>query len=109
MEKLSKKQNKHLRELAGRAYEIELSKKLAGLHEQFEEWKAGTISVWDLSDLIHAFHDKDAREIYKFYVYGKKYQVQVAHAIHSGHLSIEDVEESCRRHVLYYVDNLYGN
>ena len=88
MDKLSIKQIKHLRKLAGRAYEAELSKHLMILDKRFEEWKAGIISAWDLSDLIHEFHDKDYSELYKFYVYGKDYHVQVAHAIQNGYLSI---------------------
>lgn len=104
MEKLSKKQRSHLRKLAGRAYETELSKRLAVLHEQFEKWKSKKISVWELSGLIHRFHDGDSRELYKFYVYGDDYPYQVAYAIRNGHLSMEDVEDSCRRHVQYFLD-----
>jgi hypothetical protein len=103
-EKLSKKQLKHLRKLADKAYETEISKRLEVLHEQFKKWKSEKISVWELSDLIHQFHDGDSRELYRFYVYGKNYSYQVACAIHNGHLSMEDVEESCRSHVQYLID-----
>ena len=108
MEKLSKKQRAHLRELAGRAYEIELSKCLMDLNEQFEKWKSGKINVWQLSDLIHQFHDGDSRELYKYYVYGKDYLLQIAYAIRNGHLSMEDVEESCRGFVQYLIDGFHA-
>jgi hypothetical protein len=107
MEKLSKRQTKHLRMLAGKAYEAELSSRLVTLHEQFEKWKSGQITVWDLSDLIHAFHDGDSRDLYKFYVYGKDCEYQVACAIKNGHLSMKDVEESCRDHVQYLLDRAF--
>lgn len=107
MEKISKKQRAHLRELAGRAYEIELSKCLMVLDEQFEKWKSGKMDVWQLSDLIHQFHDGDSRELYKYYVFGKDYPLQIAHAIRNGCLSIEDVEESCRGFVQYLMDGFH--
>lgn len=108
MEKLSKKQQAHLRVLAGRAYENELSKCLMVLDEQFGKWKSGKINVWQLSDLIHQFHDGDSRELYKYYVYGKDHPLQVAYAIRNGYLSMEDVEESCRGFVQYLIDGFHA-
>ena len=90
--------------LSGKAHEAELSSHLETLHGQFERWKSGQITVWDLSDLIHAFHDGDSRDLYTFYVYGKNYGYQVACAIKNGHLSMKDVEESCRDHIQYLLD-----
>jgi hypothetical protein len=107
--KFTKRQNKHLRELANKAYAIELSNCMKELHLRFEEWKAGKLTVFELSDLIHKFHDGDSRDLFKFYVLGKDYLIQTAAAIHNGHLSMDDVEESCRDHVRYILDNLFEN
>ena len=107
MKKLSKKQNKHLRNLAGEAYERELSFHLDDLRKKFDEWKIGQINVWELSDLIHKFHDGKSRDLYKFYVYGRDYPYQVAYAVQNDYISMEDVEESCREHVQYLIDNLF--
>ena len=80
---------------------------MGALSDRFDQWKAGSITVWELSDLIHEFHDGDSREMYKFYVYGKNHEYQVAHAIHNGYLSMDDVEESCRGYVQYFIDSRF--
>lgn len=106
MEKLTKKQLKHLRKLAGKAYERELSARLEELREKFDLWVSGEINAWQISDLIHEFHDGDSRELYKFYNYGKDYAFQVARAVRYGYLSMNDIEASCRGHVQYFINNI---
>jgi hypothetical protein len=58
-----------LRELAGRAYEIELAELTEELAASFDEWRAGEIGVVDLNDWVHESHDGDARELWKRYNY----------------------------------------
>lgn len=66
MKKLSKNEKKHLRQLSELAYEKELSFYLDDLRSRFDEWKNGKLDVWELSDVIHKFHDGKSRELYKF-------------------------------------------
>ena len=96
MSELSKSQKKHLRALAQRAYETELSLALNDLHKKFQRWQTKEISPWELTDDIHEFHNGTARDLYKFYEMGSNAIISVAHAVAKGILAIEDVEASCR-------------
>jgi hypothetical protein len=58
---------KHLRELASVAYERELNRELETLAAEFERWRLGALSPWDLSERIHAFHQGPARDLFVFY------------------------------------------
>jgi DNA primase large subunit len=60
-------QRKALRRLANLAYERELGAELANLEARFAEWRAQRISAFQISDLIHEFHDGPSRELYKLY------------------------------------------
>ena len=59
---------KRLRQLAAMAHERELAAALQALHQQFDEWQTKKIDTFELSDRIHQFHQKTAREIWKMYV-----------------------------------------
>ncbi len=96
MPELTKSQRKHIRSLAQRAYEKELSQALNSLHERFQKWHANEISPWDLSEDIHKFHDGTARELYKFYEMTHNFEFSVAHAVAKDILDFEEIEENCR-------------
>jgi len=59
---------KQVREWCSVAYERELGAELKKLHDSFHAWEHGKLNCFDLSDLIHHFHDDTARELYKTYV-----------------------------------------
>ena len=67
MSNVTKRTRKMLRELAGVAYERELTTRLEGLAEEFDAWRAGRLSPWDLENAIHRFHNGDARDLWKKY------------------------------------------
>lgn len=96
MKEPTKSQMKHLRSLANRAYEAEISAALDDLLEKFHKWKANEITPWALSDEIHKFHNDTARELYKIYEMSRSPDLNVAYAVAKGILKIEEVEESCR-------------
>jgi hypothetical protein len=54
---------KQLRELADKAYEEELRRALAPLAEAFERWKVHGASSFEISELIHEFHQGPSRKI----------------------------------------------
>lgn len=53
-----------LREYAAQVHEIELHQALVPLAEAFKRWERGELDSFDLSHLIHRFHQGAAREIY---------------------------------------------
>ena len=67
IKKISKRDKKKLKELAGIAYEKDLSRCLDVIYGSFENWKSGEMSVWDLNQHIHEFHNEIARSLYKSY------------------------------------------
>ena len=95
MEPITKKQMKHLRELAGIGYERDLERCMSVLYEQFEKWKQKEISVWDLNEKIHKFHNQIARDLYKSYTINDPI-FPVVFGIKSGVLSIDEVQQECR-------------
>ena len=79
-----------LEELAVQAYERDLNKEIAKLADRFDEWRAGQWDPWELTDLIHKFHNGPARELYK--VYNSDFRdLAVASALARGILSQEEV------------------
>ena len=81
--RFTKSERKELRRLAGLAYERELGKTLEGLEENFRRWKKNKITTFELSELIHKFHNGVARELWSFYTTGPA-ELNVKHAIVKG-------------------------
>ena len=99
MEKLSKKQKRHLRELTELAYERDLERCLEVLAQKFDAWRKNDISVWDLDRKIHEYHQEIARSLYKSYTLNNPI-FTAAFGITQGVISIDEVDESCRGRVL---------
>jgi len=96
MREMTKAQRRHLNELAGRAYESELSRAIDSVQQEIQKWKNNEISCWDVDQKIHSYHDEEARSLYKTYVMLKEPRVAVAQAIAKGILDISEVKEECR-------------
>jgi hypothetical protein len=99
MEKLSKKQKRHLRKLIELAYERDLERCLEVLAQKFDAWRKNDISVWDLDRKIHEYHQEIARSLYKSYTLNNPI-FTVAFGITQGVISKDEVDESCRSRVL---------
>jgi len=89
----SRKIEKRMKELAHLAYERELSRCIDVLHAQMNEWKKGMMSVWDIEQSIHEYHDKIARSIYRSYVMTDTF-LAVAFGVAQGVLTPDDLPES---------------
>jgi hypothetical protein len=76
----TKLERKELRRLAWLAYERELSKALEALEESFGQWRKKKISVFELSEFVHKFHNGVARDLWSFYETGHT-ELSVRHAI----------------------------
>jgi hypothetical protein len=68
MAEYSKSQKKELRKLATLVYDRALSIELEKLEEEFRRWREGVIPPGVLASLIHEFHQKPDRYVYKSYV-----------------------------------------
>ena len=79
-----------IREYAAQAYEIELGQALGELEQQFALWRAGQISVGELNDRIHAFHQGPSRELWSRYN-ARIDDMLVAQAIVTGLLPRETI------------------
>jgi len=58
---------KKLQDLADQAYEEELRQALTPLAEAFERWRSRDASSFEISDLIHEFHQGSSRRIWGTY------------------------------------------
>lgn len=96
MKDMTKLQRRYLNELAGKAYECELSHAIDSVHQEKQKWKNNEISCWDVDQKIHSYHDNEARSLYKTYVMLNEPRVAVAQAIAKGVLDISAVKEDCR-------------
>lgn len=79
-----------LRSLVNRAYERELKEALADVMIGVDDLRAERINVFDLSDLIHQFHNSVARDLWKFYN-GLEPPMLVASALERGYLEAKEV------------------
>lgn len=75
------------------AYERELAKALEALEENFLQWRKKKIIAFELSDLIHKFHNGVARNLWSFYETGHM-ELIVRHAIAEGIISKTEVNTS---------------
>jgi hypothetical protein len=81
--RFTKSERKELKRLAGLAYERELAKALESLEEDFKRWRKNKITAFELSELIHKFHNGVARDLWSFYTTGPA-ELNVKHAIAKG-------------------------
>ena len=86
---LTKSQRRRIRELAGIAYDRELSRELKALEDHFARWCGGEIDAHELSDRIHVFHQGPNRSLFLMYT-GSDRDVAVASAIGRGILTEEE-------------------
>ena len=83
---LTKSQRRRIRELAGIAYDRELSRELTSLEGEFARWRSGAISAHDLDQKIHEFHQGPNRRLFTTYT-GGVVEYAVAAAIGNGIIS----------------------
>ena len=81
--------------LAVRAHEEELRRALAPLAEAFRGWEQCRVSSFELSDLIHDFHQGPARELYARYALRGRGNLTMASAVARGVLGRRDVPPRC--------------
>jgi hypothetical protein len=105
---MTKLQKRHLRELAQRCYELEMSMALQNLDENFKKWKNKEITAWELNERIHQHHSGTARDLYKIYELSNDARVVVSQAVVKGIITIEEVKEDCRPLLARFIEAM-GN
>ena len=108
MDKLSKNQKRHLRELSKIAYERDLAKCLEELFAKFENWRNKNISVWELDESVHEYHQSISKKLHERYSINNPL-FTVALGISNGVISIEQVDESCKDRVQSLVEAINMN
>lgn len=101
----SRKIEKQMKELAHLAYERDLSRCIDVLHARMNEWKDGKMTVWDIEQSIHEYHDKIARTLYRSYVMSGTF-LAVAFGVAQGVLSLDDIPESEKTKVQDVADSI---
>ena len=92
----SKAEAAQLRKLVALLYERELTTVLEGLATSVDEWRAGRMNAFDLSDAIHHVHGEN-RSLWSLYNSGMREDVFVKGAIERGLLSPDDLPEKLRK------------
>ena len=108
MRKYTKKQNKHLQELAHKGYEKDLSRCTDKLFDKFQKWKEGEITVWDLNEDIHKYHNEIARGLYKTYTIDDPI-FPVVFGIQTGAIDISEINPDCLPEVEKMLQHLNKN
>jgi hypothetical protein len=90
MEPPTKTVKRALRQLAARAHEEELRRALLPIAAAFGQWQAGQLGSGELTEIIHAFHQGAARELWKKYNLGPL-EFAVAQAILAGVIERDQV------------------
>ncbi len=67
MNRYPKKIGQKLQELSNLAYGRELSEKLDELYIKFQDWKNGKMDCGQLHDMIHEYHNREGKEVWKIY------------------------------------------
>jgi hypothetical protein len=96
MTELTESQKRHLKGLADRAHEKELTLELNRLYDKFRKWKDNEITPWDLNEILSQYHNDTANEFYQTYVLVSDPRDAVAKAIVNGILNISEVNPDCR-------------
>jgi cobalamin biosynthesis Co2+ chelatase CbiK len=94
----SRKGSKQVKKLALLAYERDLSRCIEKLQDQMAEWKNDKISVWDVEQSIHEFHDKIARSLYRSYALTDPITA-VAFGVAQAVITLDDVPEDVRQQI----------
>lgn len=94
----SKRIKRLLREFAAKAHEEELRRALTPLANAFERWARREIDSFELSGLVHAFHQGPSRDLFVRYT-RRPHDPAVASAIATGIIDRQEVSEDLLEHL----------
>jgi len=102
---ITKKQRAEMRKLHGLAWEREVEKELGNLESSFKSWRNGEIDAFDLSELIHKFHDGKSRDLYNFYTHNNS-PFAVPSAIAKGIIAEAEVSKGLLEVIEITIQNI---
>jgi hypothetical protein len=103
MQDTPKRIKRLIRDWAGIAHDRELGKALRDLQAEFDRWQRGEVSVFELNDLIHRFHDGASRDIWKKYA-TNHLEPALAFAVTMGILRREELPPELLQHIAGLID-----
>ena len=98
MQDIPKRIKRLVREWAGIAHDRELHKALLDLRAQFDRWQQAEITAVELNDLIHRFHDGDARTIWKKYA-TNRLEPALGFAVATGIIRRDELPQELLQHI----------
>jgi len=93
---MSKATKRRLRELAGIAYERELRKALQPVEQALADMHAGKRNAFEVSEVIHQFHQKPARELWIRYA-RSSLEMAIHSALFENVITPEEIPEEARQ------------
>ncbi|HEY3780223.1 MAG TPA: hypothetical protein VGL56_04010 [Fimbriimonadaceae bacterium] len=86
------------------AYERSLDKELHNLDTHFTSWKAGQINAFELTDLIHNFHQGPARKLFNTFTTRGMNEIMVAGFMTQGIINESDVSSELLDFLAPYIE-----
>jgi hypothetical protein len=83
------------REIIDEYHKMVTEEALEPLYQSFLEWKSGSLTYFELTELIHQFHKKN-QEIYKDFNYTNRDSLLLLAKMKLGRLSEEDIADNKR-------------
>lgn len=98
---VSKELKHEIRRLAALAHERLLAAELTRLEERFVEWRAGGIDTFELSSLVHRFHEGQVRQLWITFNTNSilTLEVLVGEALQDGTLLAEECSAEALAHL----------
>jgi hypothetical protein len=103
MIEFSKSEKRQLRDLASRAYKIEMERELGKLEAAFASWRKGELNPFDLDEQIHAYYSGPRKELYKSYEMLNRPEVTVARALALGLIELDQDSVEIRKKLETFV------
>ncbi len=92
MQDFSESVRKQIKQLCDRAYKAELEAALRDVEAGFADWRKDRLDCFELSDLIHDFHQGPNRSLYNYYSRVKPHMA-AARAIAEGLVPRDEVPQ----------------
>ena len=103
MEDTPKRIKRLVREYAGVAHDRELGQALLDLRREFDRWQHGELSVVQLNDAVHQFHEGRSRDIWKRYTTDHG-EPGLACAVATGIVRRDELPPELLRHLAGWIE-----
>ena len=106
MKEYTKAIRKELRFLNGLAHERYLDHALGELQQQFSRWETKEIDGFELKEVIHQFHNGQARKLYTYFSGSQRMNdSRVARAVVEGLINESEISQETLTAIAQRIDN----